>query len=420
MTRRGLAVWSWRSKDHDVEILQETLIVLEPSYVMVESSVQDNTAHTRSSIAEMSNVNSDLHHPGDSCSEVVMRLGKTSLWGIILAGGGGERLKGYIREQVGSVIPKQFCTFVGRQSMLECTINRARLLIPSERLVVSGMAHHDSYMVRTLGTSPPRTVLLQPENRDTAPGILLPLIHVLRKDPQAVVAILPADHFIAPGRRFMRAIAAAGHFVEDQNVDSPVLLAVQPDRPDLEYGWIKPGNLVEHDGRQTIRQIARFVEKPGYDRAERLLGEGWLWNTRVIVIRAKAMMDLMWRHVPDVAARFALLQRFLGSQREQDLIKAVYQTLPKVNFSTSILAGRDTRSLVLPVENIHWSDWGTKERIFNDARALGLTPSVSVRTPQAPATSGTETPAHAQCHGGAVQVSEKRIPSSLKPTEKGE
>ncbi len=340
-----------------------------------------------------------------------MSVKKASLWGIILAGGEGERLKGFVREQVGSAIPKQFCAFVGRRSMLERTITRARLLIPSERLVVIGTAHHDSYMVRSLGTSPPSTVLLQPANRDTAPGILLPLIHVLNKEPQAVVAILPADHFIVPGRRFMCAIAAARHFVEDQNVDYPILLAVKPDRPESEYGWIEPGDLVEHDGPQTIHQIACFVEKPPHDQAERLLKEGWLWNTMVIVVRARAMMDLMAKHVPDIAARFALLQRFLGSGREQDLINEVYQAIPRINFSTSILAGRDTRSLVLPVENIHWSDWGTKERIFNAAEALGLTPSVSVPTPQVSVTVATETLPHARY---------QRIPSLVRSTQKGD
>lgn len=313
-----------------------------------------------------------------------MSVSQASLWGIILAGGEGERLKGFVREQFGSAIPKQFCAFCGRRSMLERTIKRARLLIPPERLVVIGTAHHSALMVRHLGTLPPGKVLLQPANRDTAPGILLPLTHVLQKDPHALVAILPADHFILPGHRFMRAVAAAAKFVADKNVDLPVLLAVTPDRPEPEYGWIKRGEFVRHDDRRTIHQIKRYVEKPSRDRAERLMKDGWLWNTMVIVVRAHALMDLAWKHVPDLARWFTLLQRFLGSAKEQDFIEEMYHAIPRVNFSASVLAGRDMRSLVLPVQDVCWSDWGTKERILETARAHGMRPLVPIRTPHDP------------------------------------
>ncbi len=302
--------------------------------------------------------------------------GKTAIWGIILAGGEGERLKGFAHEQCGSAIPKQFCAFFGRRSMLERTIRRARLLIPPERLLISGTAHHAAHLDRHLGTLPAGAVLLQPTNRDTAPGILLPLIHVLRKDPDALVTILPADHFILPGHRFMRAVAAAARFVADKKVDVPILLAVTPDRPEPEYGWIEPGPFVTNDDQRLIRRIGRFVEKPPYDRAERLLKDGWLWNTMVIVVRAQALMDLAWKSVPDLAKWFTLLQRFWGSIQERDYIEEVYRAIPKTNFSTSVLARRDVKSLVLPVENIYWSDWGTKKRILETAITLGLRPWV--------------------------------------------
>jgi len=310
-----------------------------------------------------------------------MSASDTSLWGIILAGGEGERLKGFACEQFGSAIPKQFCTFVGRRSMLERTIKRARLLIPSERLVVIGTAHHSAHIVRHLGTTAPGTVLLQPANRDTAPGILLPLIHILRKDPTALVAILPADHFILPGHRFMRAVAAAARFVDQGNVDIPVLLAAKPDGPEPEYGWIELGAFVEHNGQQTIHELKQYVEKPPRNQAERLMQHGWLWNTMVIVVRAQALMDLAWKSVPDLARWFTLLKRVMGSPREQEFIEKVYEAIPNTNFSTSVLASRNLKSLVLPIRDVSWSDWGTKERILETTRAHGLRPSVPIRRP---------------------------------------
>lgn len=316
-----------------------------------------------------------------------MSAGQASLWAIILAGGEGERVKEFAREQFGSAIPKQFCAFVGRRSMLERTIRRAQLLIPSERLVVIGTAHHDAYMFQSLGAAPPSTVLFQPANRDTAPGILLPLIHILRKDPQARVVILPADHFVVPGYRFMRAVAVAAHFVENQDCDSPILLAVKPDRPEPEYGWIEPGPFVQHGAQRSIRRIERFIEKPPRDRAEQLMMDGWLWNTMVIVARAQALMDLAWEHMPGLARWFSLLHRFWGSIHEQDYVEEVYRFIPKTNFSTSFLADRHMKSLVLPVQNVYWSDWGTRERILDTVSAFGLRSAPSIQTPHASTTS---------------------------------
>lgn len=301
-----------------------------------------------------------------------MSKATASLWGIVLAGGEGERLKGFVRERFGSAMPKQFCAFFGRRSMLERTMRRARRLIPSERLVVVGTAHHSSYIARDLGASPLETVVLQPSNRDTAPGILLPLIHILRKDPQALVAILPSDHFVLPGHRFMRAVTEAANFVADQHINCPILLAVKPDRPEPEYGWIEPGKFVKYGAQRRIREIEQFVEKPPRDRADRLMMDGWLWNTMVMVVRAQALMDLAWKHMPDLARWFSQLQRYLGNAREQDYIEKVYQAIPNINFSTSVLADRDTKALVLPVEKVYWNDWGNKERVLDTATALGL------------------------------------------------
>ena len=308
-----------------------------------------------------------------------MSASHASLWGIVLAGGEGERLKGFVREQFGTEVPKQFCAFFGERTMLERTIQRARLLIPSKRLVVVGTAHHHQHIFRSLGPSPPGTVLLQPANRDTAPGILLPLIHILQKDPQALVVILPSDHFVLPGYRFMRAVQDAAQYVARTAIDRPILLAIEPSWPEPEYGWIEPGEALGAGDQHTIQRINRFIEKPTYDQVESLMRDGWLWNTMVIVARAPALITLVRKRLPELTACFTLLQRFLGTAWEHDLINEVYQSIPKVNFSTSVLAARSSSSLLLRVRNVRWSDLGTKERIISTLAELGLFPPVSVR-----------------------------------------
>lgn len=169
---------------------------------------------------------------------------------ITLAGEERERLKGFARERFGRPIPNQFCAFVGRCSLLEYPIKRARLLIPPERLIASGTAHHESYPFQTLGTSPPGRVLLQPADRETAPDILLPLRHILRKDQDALVTILPADHFVLTDDRFMDVVTTATKFAADMRVESPI-------SPDGETRSPGPGVWVDQagEGRGTRRTL---------------------------------------------------------------------------------------------------------------------------------------------------------------------
>jgi hypothetical protein len=82
----------------------------------------------------------------------------SSLWGIVLAGGEGVRLKEFVRERVDTDTPKQFCAFEGTRTLLERTVRRAEVLIPSRHLVVSATAHHRSYLFHSLGNRPPGTL----------------------------------------------------------------------------------------------------------------------------------------------------------------------------------------------------------------------------------------------------------------------
>ena len=310
-----------------------------------------------------------------------------SLWGIVLAGGEGVRLKEFVRERIGTDAPKQFCAFVETRMMLERTVRRARLLIPSRRLVVSGTAHHRPYLFQSLGNRPPGSVLLQPQNRDTAPGILFPLIHILKADPRAHVAIFPSDQFVLPGRRLMHAVSHAADYLQRTHSDSPIVLAAEATYPETEYGWIAPGASVTSGKTGSIFQVKHFAEKPSYRDAELMLTERWLWNTMVLVARGAALLECFRSAAPDVVACFEMLQRYVGSHVEQTVADEVYRIIPSLNFSTTVLAQQPDRLLVLPTRQIHWSDWGNKERIVQTIASLGygertaLVPAMGVDFP---------------------------------------
>src|SRR5713226_7466220 len=167
--------------------------------------------------------------------------------GIILAAGEGERLRPFIQRLRLDHLPKQYVNFVGARSMLEQTFSRVERLIPPDRVFTVVSRDHLRYPEarQQLSGRPDGTVVLQPENRETGPGILLPLMHLYKRYPEAVVAIFPSDHFIAQEEIFMAYVDLALWAVE-RHPSYLVLLGVEPDEPEPEYGYILPGTEVDH------------------------------------------------------------------------------------------------------------------------------------------------------------------------------
>ncbi|HKW87012.1 MAG TPA: sugar phosphate nucleotidyltransferase, partial [Nitrospiraceae bacterium] len=202
--------------------------------------------------------------------------------------------------------------------------------------------------------------------RDTCPGILLPLVHILHRDPSALVAIFPSDHFIQPGRRFMGAVAEAAEYLTDHDAESSVLLGVEPTDAETDYGWVEPGVSITTPalGRSPIRRINRFIEKPSRERADTLLAEGCLWNTMVLVARAASLLKLVRAIAPEQTAYFSMVRAAIGTICESEVLNRVYEMMPSMNFSSAILARCPDKLLVLPVRKVLWSDWGRAERIL--------------------------------------------------------
>ena len=154
-------------------------------------------------------------------------------WGLVLAAGDGRRMEGYIREVTGKLLPKQYVNFTGKHSMLEHTFRRTEKLIPAERILTIVGRHHldHSEVQRQLSSRPARTIIVQPDNKDTCPGILLPLMHLHKHAPEAIVAVFPSDHFILEENRFMEHVALAAQAVT-HDPSRIVLLAMEAQYPE--------------------------------------------------------------------------------------------------------------------------------------------------------------------------------------------
>jgi mannose-1-phosphate guanylyltransferase len=315
-----------------------------------------------------------------------------AVWSIVLAGGNGQRLRPWIESRLGVARPKQYCAFTGTRSLVRHTHDRASRLVPPERTVTVIAREHSLYAEQELGPGFRGVVARQPVNRDTAPGVFLPLAHVRAREPDATVVIYPSDHFIAPEERFIDLVTAAvlSREVLDHRL---VLLGAIPDRPEPDYGWIHPGRALGRIQGTRISEVRAFREKPPPEEAAASMRSGALWNTFVMVARVETLWRMGLECFPSMMARFERFARTIGSPAESAALDAVYRRLPSVNFSSELLARQVQRIAVLPLEDVSWCDWGKRERILETLRRIGKAPAPKFREPAARAWTPSAPPA---------------------------
>jgi len=294
------------------------------------------------------------------------------LWIVVLAGGNGTRLRSFTQQVLGTERPKQFCRIVGTRSMLRHTWDRALRLVPPERIITIITAGLEVYLEEEAQRGVPGTVLVQPENKETAPGLLLPLVWIARRNPVATVAVFPADHFIWEEDRFeghvRAAVNAAAHLRQ------VILLGIQAERPDTGYGYIAPGQPVETGPMTELYAVREFWEKPDWLTASLLFSRGCFWNTFIMVGGADAFLGVAEIGVPQVLTPLRSIASCLGTPAEAAALTQAYKLIPSTNLSRVVLPRHPEALLVLSARGISWCDWGDPDRIVWTLRRHGLTP----------------------------------------------
>ena len=291
---------------------------------------------------------------------------------IVLAGGEGTRLKALTRQIAGEEIPKQFCKLVGSKSLLEQTYDRVSNLIPRERTVTVVNRAHERFYQPILGGTPEHLVVAQPAGRGTAPAILYALMRLARRAPASVVSLFPCDHYVSDDSLFMRHVDAAARAV-DVRPELTVLLGIEPTHPETSYGWIDPAEPLGI-GEMPLSGVRRFVEKPDSGTASRLMSNGALWNSFVMVARVSTMIGLFMIAAPGLYVAFNSLRATFETGVEMRVVERLYENLPEVNFSSDVLEKCPVNLAVMPVRQVRWSDLGEPDRVRDTWTQTGFNP----------------------------------------------
>lgn len=284
---------------------------------------------------------------------------KGARWGIILAGGSGRRLHSLTADATGTVIPKQFCSVFKGPSLLRIAIRRMETVVEKRRLLVVVAAAHRRWWEPELHDIFPENIVVQPCDRGTACGVLLPLTSILFRDADARVVVAPSDHYVRDEVTLRTSLLEAVDHLDGWPNDM-VLLGMEPDRPDTEYGWITS---VPSMGN-PVRAVTAFVEKPDALLAERLMADGALWSSFTFVATADALMDQFRQTLPWLVDRFTSALDVVSWDSPHPGLLRLYDHLPTVDFSQRVLQLVTDRLRVLAVPQCGWTDLGTPQRLL--------------------------------------------------------
>jgi mannose-1-phosphate guanylyltransferase len=295
--------------------------------------------------------------------------------GIVLAGGEGRRLQPFIKSLGKGTLPKQYVNLIGTNSMLEHTLRRAEKLIPSERVLTVITEPHLRYpeVREQCAKRPKGTLIVQPENKETGPGLFFPLMHLYKRYPNSLALVLPSDHFIWEEDRLME-YARVACLVVKRDPSRLVLLGIKPDQHETDYGYILPSQKTTSIG-PSLSEISWFIEKPERKTARRLVKAGALWNTMIMAFKTKTILHWVSRLAPRLYGQLERIYEVIGTATETEAVREIYRRLEPMNFSKEFLEPLVKRYpsslLTLPISDVCWSDWGTVTRIKEVLTRIG-------------------------------------------------
>jgi mannose-1-phosphate guanylyltransferase len=293
-------------------------------------------------------------------------------WAIVLAAGDGARLSALTTDERGDNVPKQFCSLNGGPSLLQKALQRALCIVPRERVCAIVARRHERHWQHAFSSLPARNVIVQPRNCGTAIGVLLGLLRILERDPLARVVFLPSDHYVQHDALFADSVRAAA-LPSARGSDNVTLAGIEPDNVDPELGYILPEGPV-HSG---LRRVTRFVEKPTATVARHLIGRGAVWNTFIFWARAMTLLTLIRRRLPEVVDVMAdALARDWRRDHGTVALAEVYERLPSVDFSRSVVQGAESELRVSTLPACGWTDLGTPGRVVQALQRLRSTSAI--------------------------------------------
>lgn len=274
------------------------------------------------------------------------------LHAVIMAGGSGTRLWPRSRKNK----PKQFHSLTSERSLIQETVARLEPIIDNEHINIIANKTHVKQIKQQLGSLPEQNVIAEPVARNTAPAVGTMAVILQKRDPDAVMLVLPADHFIAKADEFRNLLQEGQEIVSEG--DFLLTLGIKPTYPETGYGYIEIGKDYKEIGEDQVYWVKSFREKPDLETAQKYVASWrYVWNSGMFMWKCSTILKMFEKHAPEIYAELEKLREALDTPQEAEVLQKVYKNMPSISVDYAIMEKAEN-VLVMPAD-IGWSDIGS-------------------------------------------------------------
>ncbi|SKA76657.1 mannose-1-phosphate guanylyltransferase [Caloramator quimbayensis] len=281
---------------------------------------------------------------------------------VIMAGGKGERFWPRSRQS----LPKQLISLTNDgKTMIQLTYERVKKITDKENVFIVTNENYSNIIRKQLFEIPFQNILIEPLGKNTAPCIGLSAVYIAKKDPEAVMIILPSDHLIKNNDIFINTLEAAAKMAQEG--DNLITIGIIPSYPETGYGYINYSNKVCDIDGNSIYKVKRFVEKPDIDKAKQYLKEGtYLWNSGMFVWKASTILKNIQRYMPNLYEGLMKISDAIGTDNEIKVLREEFNKFESISIDYGIM--EHAENIYTIPGNFGWDDvgsWTALERIQN-------------------------------------------------------
>ncbi len=270
---------------------------------------------------------------------------------VIIAGGKGERF--WPKSTL--ALPKQFHTIVAERTMIQETFYRVYPEIGPDRIFIVAPPHLREIILQQLPELVEENLVVEPAGKNTAPAIGLATVYIHKKDPDATIAVLSADHVLQPKTSFLKALENAGDVAGRGYV---VTFGIQPVRPATEFGYIETGGALEGQYDFTVLLVKSFREKPDAETARDFARRGtFLWNSGMFIFRADVMLSAVERHMPGMYRGLMRIEKSIKTTGEQRVKEEEYDGFESISIDYGVMEKIENIACIRP--EFEWDDVGS-------------------------------------------------------------
>jgi mannose-1-phosphate guanylyltransferase len=280
------------------------------------------------------------------------------LYAVIMAGGSGTRLWPVSRKNH----PKHTLPLLGQQSLFQTTVERLLGLFQIDRILVVTTEAQFEKLKAQVPDIPDENFLLEPEPRGTASVVGLAAAVINSLDPEAIMAVLPSDHYISNTDLFHQIMKTA---MEVADKGYLVTLGITPTFPATGYGYIQRGDPLPEDFPYPVYQVSRFKEKPDEVQArEMVANKDHSWNSGIFAWRTDRILNEIAQQMPDLHSRLQAIMRFWGTSTQASVLRNVWIEMQTQTIDYGIMENA-THVAVLPATGLAWNDVGSWDSLFD-------------------------------------------------------